>query len=142
MCWAGSHSRGKWTLPDASASVGFHAGGSADCGGGAGHRHVRSDQHHGATGQQCQLSARKNHRIWVAHNRLVEIQLQTEWPDTGKSDGEMQMADQDWRWETEVEKTPEEELRRVEVRVYHPDDETRASMAQLSAFIGRLSAAR
>ncbi|MGB0956109.1 MAG: type II secretion system minor pseudopilin GspI [Panacagrimonas sp.] len=80
--------------------------------------------------------------IWVAHNRLVEIQLQTEWPDTGKSDGEMQMADQDWRWETEVEKTPEEELRRVEVRVYHPDDETRASMAQLSAFIGRLSAAR
>lgn len=70
--------------------------------------------------------------LWVAHNRLTEIELQRSWPDTGKSDGETEMGGIKWKWVAEVKKTPDEHLRRVDIRVLSPS--RKSDSAQLTAF--------
>lgn len=55
--------------------------------------------------------------LWVAHNRLAEIELQQAWPDIGRSDGDAEMAGADWRWFVEVSETPDPNVRRVDIRV-------------------------
>ena len=72
--------------------------------------------------------------VWVAHNRLTEIELQRAWPDTGKSDGEIEMGGLTWKWEVEVQKTPDPELRRVEVWVL-PQRGERSQAPTLTAFL-------
>ena len=77
--------------------------------------------------------------IWVAHNRLTEIELAPTWPDEGRSDGDAEMAGFKWRWFVEVKKTPDEKLRRIDIRVQLKDKD--ADVATLSSFIsstGRL----
>lgn len=71
--------------------------------------------------------------LWVAHNRLTEIDLQPAWPDIGKSDGELPMAGRDWKWKVEVKATEDPQLRRVDIQVLSADGEGTA--AYLSAFL-------
>ena len=73
---------------------------------------------------------------WVAENRIAELRLEGEWPSTGRSNGEVEMAGREWFWEAEVENTQDEDLRRVDVSVSTSRDAER-SAANLSAFIGR-----
>jgi general secretion pathway protein I len=55
--------------------------------------------------------------LWVAHNRLTEIDLQPDWPALGKSDGDVDMAGVQWRWRATVAETPDPEVRRIDLRV-------------------------
>ena len=71
--------------------------------------------------------------LWVAHNRLTEIGLEPGWPDLGTSDGEVEMAGLDWRWEVVVAETPDPRVRRVDITV-RPKDAEGASML-LSSFV-------
>lgn len=80
--------------------------------------------------------------IWVAHDRLTDLELQRAWPDVGKSNGETEMAGETWKWEVDVQKTEDPHLRRVDVRVSAPDaekgrtaDERKVSLVKLSAFL-------
>ncbi|HEY0975589.1 MAG TPA: type II secretion system minor pseudopilin GspI [Solimonas sp.] len=73
--------------------------------------------------------------IWVAHNRLTQIELDRTWPDIGKSDGDMEMAGLEWRWEVEVQKTPDENLRRIDIWVL-PQNGKRNDAPTLTAFFG------
>ena len=80
--------------------------------------------------------------VWVAHNRLTEIALQKTWPDTGKSNGEAEMAGVKWRWRVEVKTTQDENLRRVDLDVLAPDDHrgnsnNNAVLASVSSFVGK-----
>jgi general secretion pathway protein I len=70
--------------------------------------------------------------LWVAHNRLTELELQSAPPATGNSDGEVSMANQKWKWLVEVKSTPDPRLRRVDIRVQA--NETEGTLATLSAF--------
>lgn len=71
--------------------------------------------------------------LWVAHNRLTELELEPSWPAEGKSDGEVEMAGAEWKWFVEVKKTPDDRLRRMDIRVQLKDGT--ADLATLSAFI-------
>jgi general secretion pathway protein I len=71
--------------------------------------------------------------LWIAHNRLTEIELQPAWPDVGRSDGEVQFGGRKWRWEAEVQKTSDDRLRRIDIRVLSPQRDGDA--AALSAFL-------
>lgn len=73
--------------------------------------------------------------IWVAHNRLSEIDLEPGWPALGTSDGDVEMAGVEWRWFVTVSETPDPDVRRVEIRVQAQGRETDA--AALSSFIGK-----
>ena len=83
---------------------------------------------------------------WVARNVLAEAQLADEWPSIGQTKGEAEFplatADipaREWRWVVQVTQTPEEDLRRLDIRVYPgnaDDDEDTEPTASLSGFIG------
>lgn len=72
--------------------------------------------------------------LWVAHNRLTELELQPQWPALGRSDGEVEMAGAEWTWRAEVKTTPDERLRRVDIRVSRTDDDE-TDLVSLSAFM-------
>jgi general secretion pathway protein I len=71
----------------------------------------------------------------VAHNRLTEIELEPGWPSEGRSDGDVEFAAVTWRWEVEIKKTPDEHLRRVDIRVRREQADEDDTLATLSAFI-------
>jgi general secretion pathway protein I len=71
--------------------------------------------------------------LWVAHNHLTELELQSGWPNVGKSDGEVEMAGKKWKWVAEVKKTSDDHLRRVDISVQGPG--RKESLVSLSSFI-------
>lgn len=74
--------------------------------------------------------------IWVAHNRLTELQLKPEWPAIGRADGKMEMSGVEWKWETAVTKAPgQDKLRRIDIKVFAPGQKKDGALAQLTSFI-------
>lgn len=55
--------------------------------------------------------------LWVAHNRLAEMELVPGLPATGDSDGDVTLGGVEWRWKAEVSEGADPNLRRVEVHV-------------------------
>lgn len=72
--------------------------------------------------------------LWVAHNRLAEVQLQSEVPSTGRSDGKAEMGGFEWQWEAVVRATEDPRLRRIDIVVRRPEDK-KGSLVQLSGFL-------
>jgi general secretion pathway protein I len=71
--------------------------------------------------------------LWVAQNRLAELMSQPTWPNTGRSNGDAEMAGLEWRWTVLVQDTPDDRLRRIDVSVAREGEE--GSLASLSAFL-------
>ncbi len=74
--------------------------------------------------------------LFVAHNRLAEIELDPTFPPVGKSDGDVDMAGVKWRWNAEVTGTVDPNLRRIDISVQAPGRD--GSAATLSSFISNL----
>ena len=72
--------------------------------------------------------------LWVAHNRLTELQLQEQAPSTGRSDGTVEMGGTEWRWQAVVRETDDERLHRVDIEVMRPGQKE-GSLAQLTGFL-------
>ena len=51
----------------------------------------------------------------IARNVLIEFQVRDEWPGTGDSEGDVEVAGQDWTWEATVSETADENVRRLDV---------------------------
>jgi len=73
--------------------------------------------------------------VWIAHNRLTEIQMQPAWPAVGNSDGDVAMAGGDWRWFVTVLETPDPTVHRVQIRVQLKGRD--ADVAKLVAFVSQ-----
>jgi general secretion pathway protein I len=71
---------------------------------------------------------------WVARNKLVELHLLPTWPEVGKSDGVEEMAGREWRWRQEVQKTPDGNVRRIDIYVDAPGKED-GQLVMLSGFL-------
>jgi len=54
---------------------------------------------------------------WIATNKITELSLAAQWPSEGKSEGQLEFADQDWFWRAEVSPTELPNLRRIDVSV-------------------------
>ena len=74
---------------------------------------------------------------WVARNALTELQLETQWPDTGERSDSARMADLDWEWRATISDTPDEDLRRVEVEVWLGEKPEGQPLAGLTGFLER-----
>lgn len=72
---------------------------------------------------------------WVAMNAITEVRLQPGLPATGRSDGDEEMAGQDWRWTMEISETPVEGLRRIDVEVARSEDPDKIAYT-MAAFVG------
>jgi len=54
---------------------------------------------------------------WVASNHLTRLRLEKAWPDLGTEKGEESMAGRTWYWQQTILKTPDTDLRKIEVSV-------------------------
>lgn len=62
---------------------------------------------------------------WVAANKLTELSVQSQWPELGDDEEEIDFAGRTWQCRVEVTETPVPNLRRVDVYVSFaetPDD--------------------
>lgn len=69
---------------------------------------------------QIQASSRLEDKTlahWVAMNRVVELQLASHFPDTGRAETKVRMAGRDWRVLAEIANTPVPNVRRLTVDV-------------------------
>lgn len=55
---------------------------------------------------------------WVAINKVNEIKI-TGWPNTGRSTGEVEMANLTWSWKLKVTNTLHKNIRQLEIEVRH-----------------------
>ncbi|MEL7448833.1 MAG: type II secretion system minor pseudopilin GspI [Pseudomonadota bacterium] len=60
---------------------------------------------------------KKTFANWIAMNRLAELRLERTWPQVGRSDGDVEFANAEWRWFANVTQTQIEDMRRVEIAV-------------------------
>lgn len=82
---------------------------------------------------------------WVGMNTVAEYQLAENWPDTGRFQGEEEMAGRRWYWRAEVSETFDEDIRRLDVTVYvdapafaqASDGAEGQGLASLAAFLPR-----
>ncbi len=88
----------------------------------------------GRYGASAAVLREKTLALWVAHNRLTEIGLEPGWPAVGKSDGDAELADLDWRWDVTVSETPDPRVRRVDITV-RPKAQPEGQSAALSSFV-------
>lgn len=69
-----------------------------------------------ATARSLQTASRledKTLAMWVADNRLVELQLEKTAVADGRDQGEVTFAGRRWLWQSEIEATSEPSMRRV-----------------------------
>ena len=73
---------------------------------------------------------------FVAMNHAVDLRLSATWPETGRTDGDVEFAGIEWRWITEISETDVEALRRAEISVAYEENSDKA-IADIVAFIGQ-----
>jgi general secretion pathway protein I len=74
--------------------------------------------------------------MWVARNVLVRFQVENEWPKVGEKKGTEEMGKREWRWLGVISQTEEEELRRLDVKVFALESEDDDSpISVLSGFL-------
>ncbi|MBS7662984.1 type II secretion system minor pseudopilin GspI [Pseudomonas lalucatii] len=98
-----------------------------------------------ASSRSLQTASRledKTLAMWIADNRLTELQLADEPVADGRDAGELQFAGRRWQWQSEVRPTSEPSMRRVTLWVA-PLAQRRASadlreraLVSLSGFLG------
>ncbi len=74
---------------------------------------------------------------WIAENKAVEYQLKNSFPSRGRTEGDVTMADQEWRWQVKVSDTKDRRLRRLDITVIRADGEFEKPLASLVAFVGQ-----
>jgi len=80
----------------------------------------------------------KSIALFVARNRLAEIELLPTWPTLGKANDTVKMGDAEWVWRTEVIETQDPSLRRINIRVEKKADRKPTAYATLSSFISNV----
>jgi general secretion pathway protein I len=78
---------------------------------------------------------------WVAMNVVTERRLQTSPPDVAETSGEVDFANERWRWTMRVTQTEVRSLRRMDVSVRLASAPDTSSLASLSGFYGSAIAA-
>ncbi len=76
----------------------------------------------------------KSFAQWIALNRLSETRLQVSKPAVGETDGEVEFANQRWRWQQTVSDQGMAGILRIEVRVFRLDETASAGAALTSAY--------
>lgn len=71
---------------------------------------------------------------WVAMNTHTQLLLEQTWPPLGKSTDSVEMANHNWHWQREIEKTLSTETRKVIYRVF-VDEEQQQQVSKLTGYV-------
>jgi general secretion pathway protein I len=77
---------------------------------------------------------------WVALNRLTELRLQRQPPARGESSGNVEMAGQQWHWESKVIQTEVASMQRIDISVRRKDAAADSQLTSITGFIGSVIA--
>ena len=83
----------------------------------------------------------KSFAHWVAMNRVAELRLQLQWPSTGESRSDEEMAKRRWYTLAKVIATEDPDLRRLEVEVRGSEEKDAPVIARVTAFLPRPNSA-
>jgi general secretion pathway protein I len=73
---------------------------------------------------------------WVAANRLVEVNLENNWPPQNNKKGKMEMAEREWFWQQKVIKTEDNDMRAVVIEV-RPTEKSDFIAATLMTYVSK-----
>ena len=73
---------------------------------------------------------------WVAMNKMTELHVNKAWPSLRTTKGSTLMARHEWFWSVKVSKTPNLQIRRVDVMV-RPEEDDESPLVTLTGFVGR-----
>ncbi|MDR8525997.1 MULTISPECIES: type II secretion system minor pseudopilin GspI [Shewanella] len=71
---------------------------------------------------------------WVAHNQMVDARLEPKFPDIGRKDGQVELANKDWYWRKEVIKTTDDNFRMIRISISDDERFTR-TIAEVSSYV-------
>jgi general secretion pathway protein I len=80
----------------------------------------------------------KSLAMWVAHNRMAEIDLAPVWPNTGKSNDDVTMGGIAWTWRETVQPTADPTLRRIDIDIEKKDQPKAGRFASLTGFVSNV----
>ena len=92
-----------------------------------------------AVGQTASNSSRMRDRMiahWVGMNKLTAVRLESRPPKIDKTSDQVEMAGRRWRWTMEVQETPVQSLRRIDIRVAEAEAGEDATLATVTGFYG------
>lgn len=75
---------------------------------------------------------------WVAHNLLNEWHISGEYPDIGEDSGEAEQAGREWAWRATISKTPDPDVRRVDIAVREADRDKDEKLLTVSGFLTKV----
>ena len=70
---------------------------------------------------------------WVAEDRLAQLELGREWPALDTKEGSSDMGGRAFRWRQQTSASPVARMRRVEVSVFLPGEDT--ALAHMTGFL-------
>jgi general secretion pathway protein I len=71
--------------------------------------------------------------LWVAQDRLRELQLRRDWPALAARTGTSTQGGREWQWREQVRATAMPQIRRIEIEVSERDG--RDTLARLAGFL-------
>ncbi|GIU45454.1 type II secretion system protein GspI [Shewanella sairae] len=71
---------------------------------------------------------------WVAHNQMVDARLDPKFPEIGRKDGQVELANQEWYWRKEVIKTTDDNFRMIRISISDDERFTR-TIAEVSSYV-------
>lgn len=71
---------------------------------------------------------------WVALNAHNQLLLEKKWPSIAKSTDSVKMANHDWHWQREIQKTLSPDTRKVIYRVYL-DEDRQQQISKLTGYV-------
>jgi len=74
---------------------------------------------------------------WIAENKAAEYQIRNQFPPVGRKEGNVNMADREWRWRVKVSNTENADIRRLDIDIIFEDGDFDEPVASVSAFIGK-----
>ncbi len=80
----------------------------------------------------------KSLALFVARNRMAELELGRTWPALGKANEDVELGDIKWTWRTEVQTTQDPSLRRIDIRVEKKDDKRAVAYITLTGFLSSI----
>jgi len=76
----------------------------------------------------------RTYASWIAQNKITELRLANVIPEVSTTSGDVEYADQTWRWRAVVSESGVENLFRVDVEVLYADGD--AVIRKVTGFIG------
>lgn len=73
---------------------------------------------------------------WIAMNKVTELRLLPTAPKIAKTSDDIEMAGRNWRWTMNVQATPVDTVRRIDVSVRPKEAGEKTSLASVTGFYG------